>query len=73
MQRAILFQKDVNFPVAVFNTGSEMNSMNHTRFWAQQILEHRVPPDQFIMWLGHDDELDVYKSRTVMSPEEHGH
>ena len=32
--------------------------MDHVRFWATHLQLGKVPFDQQIMWLGHDDELD---------------
>lgn len=65
MREALAFKERVSFPVLVFNTRTELDSMNHTCFWAQQLQDHQFSPDQLIMWLGHDDELDVESLRVV--------
>ena len=52
------FQELSDFPVEILNTGVELTSMNHIRYWATHLRKNKVSLDQHVMWLGHDDELD---------------
>ena len=58
LQHAIDFQASAGLPVEVLNTQRELSSMDHTRFWANELRRFGLPPEQMIMWIGHDDELD---------------
>ena len=55
---ALKFQESVDFPVEILNTEVEMTSMDHIRYWTAHLQKTKIPLDQQIMWLGHDDELD---------------
>lgn len=52
------FQESVDFPVEILNTEVGMTSMDHIRYWTAHLRKAKIPLDQQIMWLGHDDELD---------------
>ena len=51
------FKEASKIPVQIFNSGVELNSMDHTRFWANMLRKQGLPPSTHLMWLGHDDEL----------------
>ncbi len=56
--RASEFQQNANLPVVVLSTRTELTSMDHTRFWADQLRSRHLPESTHLMWLGHDDELN---------------
>ena len=55
---ALEFQASAKLPVVVLNTGTELTSMDHSRFWANELRTQFLPETTQLMWLGHDDELD---------------
>lgn len=52
------FQATVDFPITILNTGVELSSMDHIRYWGSFLRDIKTPVDQHVMWLGHDDELN---------------
>ncbi len=43
--------------VLILNTGHEVTSMDHGRFWAAELRRRGLAPRDRVLWLAHDDEL----------------
>lgn len=56
--RALDYQANAALPVVVLSTGTELTSMDHTRFWAGELRRQQLLAATNLMWLGHDDEID---------------